>query len=128
MGATYPGWFKVVAGGFELVAVALMYIDRPLALLASSIFLGGVAQVQTLPNGPLAKSGVKALIPVSICSAATVYLLFNSSRGVPLKGFDGTASAILGSTPSIFVFLGGVAAGFVAGVALKAMNAGTSPE
>jgi hypothetical protein len=126
-GANYPLWFQSVSGAFEMISVVLMYYDRPLALLASCMFLGGVLFTQLLPNGPLAKSGPKALIPVVICGSATVYLLLNSSKNVPNQTFDGF-NGLLGLTPNKFLFVGGTALGFLTGAILKASNAGTSPD
>ena len=127
-GANYPGWFQQTAGLFEVVSVGLFYFDRQAALLMSSVFLGGVYFTQTLPNGPLAKAGPKALIPVAICSSATLYLLFQDSRGVPSQALDGLKQSVLGADPNKLIYLGGLGFGFISGAVLRAMNAGTRPE
>lgn len=59
----YPAWFLPIAVATEMATVLALWRDPPLGYALACTFIGGVAYTQSLPNGPMAKVGLKALIP-----------------------------------------------------------------
>ena len=56
-GKLYPGWLLPIALATELATLVLLWVDRPLGVLGSAAFLGGVCHANFSPGGPLALAG-----------------------------------------------------------------------
>ena len=52
-GKLYPGWLLHAALVTELATLVLLWKDRPLGVLGSAAFLGGVCHANLSPGGPL---------------------------------------------------------------------------
>ena len=73
-GKVYPGWLLPAALVTELATLVLLWVDRPLGVLGSAAFLGGVCHANFSPGGPLALVGPKALLPLIVAVGSTMAL------------------------------------------------------
>ena len=73
-GKLYPGWLLPIALATELATLVLLWVDRPLGVLGSAAFLGGVCHANFSPGGPLALAGRKALLPLILVAGSTMAL------------------------------------------------------
>lgn len=120
-GKPYPGFLLPVAVVHELVTVFAIYGDMPLALFLSCGFLGGVTHAQLLPNGPYAKAGPKALIPLLLAAGLTGWLLIrNHSARAP--GTPKYSASILGKMQQPWVYVTATFAGLSSGAVLHALQ------
>ena len=113
-GALYPQWFAPVAGVTEFATVGLLHFDRPLALLGSCVFLGGVLHTNAHPKGPVARHGALALLPAALCGGLTALLLL-------APGASTSAMAPQLGTLPLWLYGGAVAVGFLTGTALGSL-------
>lgn len=79
VGKLYPGWMLPIAFAHESTILGLLYVDRPMAMVASAAFIGGICHAQSTPIGPWAKLGPKLLIPVAIVILTTVALALTAA-------------------------------------------------
>ena len=73
-GKLYPGWLLPAALVTELATLVLLWVDRPLGVLGSAAFLGGVCHASFSPGGPLALVGPMALLPLIVTVGSTIAL------------------------------------------------------
>ena len=73
-GKLYPGWLLPLALVHEIAMLLLLHLERPLGIVLTFAFIGGIIHAQASPGGPYEKAGRKALIPLAIVVGSAIAL------------------------------------------------------